>query len=129
MKKTLFEHWNGRQMHASGSWKTTKAEQMLIHSVGIFFVVSVIAVLVSPLIQINWFLIAYIVCCVLAFVMMFLVLFGIVFKKSKSQTFEKRYYDVDFTYNGITGKTENKFMEISKEEFLSGQEREKKIEQ
>ena len=128
MKKTLYEHWEGRQMHASGSWKTTKVEQMLIYTVGFFFAVSIIAVLISPLIHKKWFLIASIVCCVLSFVLMFLVLFGIVFKNSKEQPLEKHYYDVDFTYDGITGETENNVIEISKEEFLSGI-RERKIKQ
>ena len=33
---------------------------------------------------------------------------------------ETHYYDVDYRYNGITGETEDKTLEISKDEFLHG---------
>ena len=36
-RKTLFEIQKGRRMHASGTWKATKKEDLLIKSVGPLF--------------------------------------------------------------------------------------------
>ena len=122
MKKRLYERRKGKQMHASGTWTVTSAERRLINAVGVFFAVSVIAVIISALVQKLWFVIASVVCCAVSFVLMFVVLFGLVFKKSREEPMETHYYDVDYTYNGITGRTEDKTLEISKEEFFHGKE-------
>ena len=114
MRKTLYERRKGRQMHASGSWGITTVERRLINAVAVFFSVSVIAVLASGFVHRKWFLVASIVCCAISFVLMFAVLFGLVFKKSREEPMETHYYDVDYTYNGITGKTEDKTLEITK---------------
>ena len=53
---------------------------------------------------------------------MFVVLFGLVFKKSRKEPMEAHYYDVDYRYNGISGETEDETVEISKDEFLYGKE-------
>ena len=107
-------------MHASGSWRVTSAERRLIYAVAVFFAASVIAVLVSGFVHRRWVLIASIICCAISFVLMFVVLFGLVFKKSRKEPMETHYYDVDYRYNGISGKTEDKTVEISKDEFLHG---------
>ncbi len=122
MRKTLYEYQKGKQMHASGSWSVTSAERRLINAVAVFFAASVIAVLVSVFVHRRWFLIASIICCAVSFVLMFVVLFGLVFKKSRKEPMEARYYDVDYRYNGISGETEDKTVEISKDEFLHGKE-------
>ena len=107
-------------MKASGSWSVTSAERRLINTVAIFFTVSVIAVLASPFIHRSWFLIASIICCAISFILMFVVLFGLVFRKSREKPMETHYYDVDYRYNGITGEKDDQTREISKDEFLHG---------
>ena len=125
MRKTLYEYQKGKQMHASGSWSVTSAERRLINAVAVFFAASVIAVLVSVFVHRRWFLIASIICCAVSFVLIFVVLFGLVFKKSRKEPMETHYYDVDYRYNGISGETEDKTVEISKDEFLHGKENRK----
>ena len=122
MRKTLYEYQKGKQMHASGSWRVTSAERRLINAVAVFFAASVIAVLVSVFVHRKWFLIASIICCAISFVLMFAVLFGLVFKKSRKEPMEAHYYDVDYRYDGISGETEDATVEISKDEFLHGKE-------
>lgn len=120
MRKILYERRKGKQMHASGSWKASAAEQKLINAVTVFFTVSVLAVLISSLLQKKWFMIISIICCAVAFISMFAVLFGLVFKKSRQQPMETHYYDVDYRYNALKGETDDRTREISKEEFLHG---------
>lgn len=120
MRKTLYSRQKGKQMHASGSWKVTKGEQKLVNAVAVFFAISVIAVLASAFVQKRWFLIASIVCCAVAFISMFVVLFGLVFRKSRLQPMETHYYDVDYRYNALKGETDDDTREISKEEFFHG---------
>ena len=122
MRKTLYEYRKGKQMHASGSWSVTSAERRLINAVAVFFSVSVIAVLVSGFVHRKWFLIASLICCAISFVLMFVVMFGLVFKKSRKEPMEAHYYDVDYRYDGISGETEDMTVEISKDEFLHGKE-------
>ena len=124
MKKTLYEYQKGKQMQASGSWRVTSAERRLINAVAVFFAVSVIAVLVSVFVHRRWFLIASIICCAVSFVLMFVVLFALVFIKSRKEPMEAHYYDVDYRYNGIKGEVTDNTVEISKEEFLHGKEAE-----
>ena len=113
MRKTLYTWQKGKKMHASGSWKVTRGEQILINTVAVFFVISVISVLISSAVQIRWFLITSVICCAVAFIMMFGVLFGLVFRKSRQQPMEKHYYDVDYRYNAIKGETDDKTREES----------------
>ena len=120
MKKTLYEHQEGKQMHASGQWSLTKAEQRLIYAVGAIFALSVICVLGGAYAGKSRFLTVSIVCCVISFIALFALLFAVVIRKSKKQPMEKHYYDVDYTYNGITGETDDKTREISREEFRPG---------
>ena len=116
-RKTLFEIQKGRRMHASGTWKATKKEDLLVKSVGLFFTLSVIAVLLSSFLKIKAFLILSIICCAVSFVGMFAVMFGIVFLKSREKPMEKHYYSVDYRYNGLTDEQTDNGYEISKEEF------------
>ena len=120
MRKTLYEHQRGKQMHASGQWSLTKAEQRLIYAVGAFFAISVISVLAGAFSGKSRFLTAAIICCVISFIAVFAVMFGVVIRKSRKQPMEKHYYDVDYTYNGITNETEDKTREITREEFIQG---------
>ena len=120
MRKTLYERRKGKQMHASGTWSVTPGEQKLVNAVAVFFAVSVIAVLISAFVRQRWFLIASVICCAISFILIFVVLFGLVFKKSKEKPMETHYYDVDYRYNGISGQTEDNTVEISKYEFLHG---------
>lgn len=112
-------------MHASGSWKVTRGEQRIVNAVSVFFAVSVIAVLAAPLVQKKWFLILSVVCCAVAFISLFVVLFGIVIRKHRQEPMETHYYEVDYKYDGIIGETDDKTREITKEEFLydSGKEK------
>ena len=118
MKKTLYERQKGKQMHAAGTWKVSAAEQKLVNAVAVFFAVSVIAVLVSAFLQKKWFLIVSVICCAVAFILMFVVLFGLVIRKSRQQPMETHYYDVDYRYNAFSGETDDETREISKEEFM-----------
>ncbi len=116
MQKKLYERKTGKEMKGSQSWSLTEAEKRPVRAVAVFFSISVIAVLLIPFIQVRWFMIAAIVCCVVSFVSIFAVLFGLVRKKSKEKPMEKHYYDVDYTYNVFTGEDDRK-REISAEEF------------
>ena len=78
MRKTLYEHRRGKQMHASGQWSLTKAEQRLIYAVGAFFAISVISVLAGAFSGKSRFLTAAIICCVISFIAIFAVMFGVV---------------------------------------------------
>ena len=127
MRKTLYERQKGRQMRASGSWKATQGEQRLVNAVAVFFAVSVMAVLASPFIHKKWFLILSVACCVVAFISMFVVMFGIVIRKNRQEPMETHYFDVDYRYDGIKGETDDKTREITKEEFLYGGETEQKM--
>ena len=122
MRKTLYERQKGKQMHASGSWSVSASERRLINAVAVFFVASVIAVLVSAFLQKRWFLIVSVCCCAASFIAIFAVLFGPVFKKSRQQPMETHYYDVDYRYNALNEETKDNTREISKEEFLHGKE-------
>ena len=121
-KKTLFEFQKGRQMHAAGTWKATKKEDLIIKLVGLFFSLSVIAVLLSSILRITAILIPSIICCAVSFVGMFVVMFGIVFLKSRKEPMEKHYYSVDYRYNGLTDEQTDNGYEISKEEFYGKKE-------
>ena len=125
MRKILYERQIGKQMHASGSWKTTPGEQRLVKAVSAFFAVSVIALLASPFVQRKWFLILSVVCCAVAFISVFVVLFCVVIRKNRQEPMEMHYYDVDYRYDGIRGETDDKTREITKEEFLQSTETEK----
>ncbi len=120
MRKILYERQKGKQMHASGSWSVTPGEQKLIHAVGAFFAISVIAVIAGSFVGKRWFLTAAIICCAISFISMFAVLFGLVFKKSRQQPMETHYYDVDYKYNAITNETTDHTREITGEEFFHG---------
>ena len=124
-RKTLFEMRKGKQMHASGSWKVTKNEDLIIKVIGLFFSVSVIAVLLSSFLKNTAILIPAIICLAVSFVGLFVVLFGLVYLKSRKEPMEKHYYSVDYKYNGISGEQIDNGREISKEEFFgekSGEE-------
>ena len=116
-RKTLFEFRKGREMHAAGTWKATKKEDLIIKSAGLFFSLSVIAVLLSSILQIKAILIPAIICCAVFFVGMFAVMFGIVFLKARKEPMDKHYYSVDYRYNGIKDEQIDNGYEISKEEF------------
>ena len=116
-RKTLFEFRKGREMHASGTWKATKKEDLIIKSAGLFFSLSVIAVLLSSILQIKAILIPSIICCAVSFAGLFAVMFGIVFLKARKEPMDKHYYSVDYRYNGIKDEQIDNGYEISKEEF------------
>ena len=82
-----------------------------------FFSVSVIAVLVSAFLHIEAILIPSILCLALSFAGMFVVLFGLVYLKSRKEPMEKHYYSVDYKYDGIKDESEDNGHEISQEEF------------
>ena len=117
-RKTLFEKRKGRHMEASGTWKATRQEDLLIKAVGLFFTVSVLAVLISSFFRISALLVPAIICLVISFIGMFAVMFGIVFLKARKEPMEKHYYADDYTYNGISRNASDNGREISREEFL-----------
>ena len=118
-RKTLFEMQKGKRMHATGTWKATKKEDLLIKSVGALFTLSVIAVLLSSFLHIKAILIPSIICCAVSFVGLFVAMFGIVFLKNREKPMEKHYYSVDYKYNGITDEQIDNGYEITKEEFYN----------
>ena len=107
-----------KQMHAQGSWKATKSEDLLVKGMAVFFAFSVIATLLSSFLGIGAMMIPSAVCLVISFIGMFIVMFGIVFMKSRKEPLEKHYYDVDCRYDGIKGEVNDKSREISKEELF-----------
>lgn len=116
-RKTLFEFQKGKRMHASGSWKTTPGEDVVIKVVAVFFALSVIAELLVTILGVSSLVLPVTVCLVISFIGMFVVMFGIVFLKSRKEPMEKHYYDVDYQYNGIKEETKDNTREISEEEF------------
>ena len=81
-----------------------------------------IAVLLSSILRITAILIPSIICCAVSFVGMFVVMFGIIFLKSRKEPMEKHYYSVDYRYNGLTDEQTDNGYEISKEEFYGKKE-------
>ena len=118
MRKTLFERKVGKEFHAEGSWKATPGEDLTIKILGGLFAFCCIAALACPLLFPARIAVIFFI---LTFVFGFAMggyMFFVVYKKSKQQPMEKHYYDVDYKYNGITGKVDDKTKEISQEEFL-----------
>lgn len=118
-RKSLYEVQKGKQMHASGSWKATPTEDLIIKAMGAFFALSVIAELIATIFQIRPLILPATVCLVISFIGMFVVLFGIVYLKSRKEPMEKHYYDVDYKYNGFKNEISDNTREISKDEFYS----------
>ena len=116
-RKTLYEFQKGKRMDASGSWKTTPREEVIIKVVAAFFALSVIAELLVTFLGINSLVLPVTICLAVSFIGMFVVMFGMVYLKSRKEPMEKHYYDVDYKYNGIKGETKDNTREISEEEF------------
>lgn len=116
--KPLYVKRKGRHMQASGSWKATRQEDLLIKAVGLLFTVSVLTTLTASFFHIKSIMVPSIVCLAISFIGMFVVMFGIVFLKSRKEPMETHYYSDDYTYNAISGKTVDNSREISAEEFL-----------
>ena len=116
-RKSLYEFRKGKQMHASGSWKATRTEDLVIKCTGAFFAISVLAELIASIFQIRFLILPATVCLVISFIGMFVVLFGIVYLKSRKEPMEKHYYDVDYRYNGFKNEVKDNTKEITKEEF------------
>ncbi len=117
MKKTLFERRVGKEFHAEGTYKATPQEDRTIKILACLFAVFCVLAIVSP-----FFLSARltILFFILTFVFAFAMggyMFYLVWKKSRQDPMEKHYYNVDYKYNGITGETEDKTREITREEF------------
>ena len=118
LRKTLYEMNKGKQMHEQGYYQATKTEDFLVKAVGLFFTLSVIMTLLSSFLDLNMILIPSVICLIVSFIGMFVVMFGIVFLKSRKEPLEKHYYDVDYRYDGVKGEVDDKSHEISKEEFF-----------
>ena len=116
-RKTLYEFRKGKQMQASGSWKTTPREDMIVKVVGVFFGVSAVAELLVSFLGIRSLILPVTICLAISFIGVFVVLFGLVYLKSRKEPMEKHYYDVDYEYNGIRDEMTDKTREISEEEF------------
>lgn len=122
MKKTLFEMQKGKQMHASGSWGTTQGERMIINILAIAFAACCLIAVFLPIFSGMRYPQLSILFFVLTFVFAFAMggyLFYLVYKKNKEKPMEEHYYSVDYKYNGITDKTEDRTQEISKDEFFN----------
>ena len=117
IRKSLFEVQKGKQMRASGSWKVTRQEDLLIKAVGFIFAASVIVFLLSSFLEIRPLLLPSLIYLIVSFMGMFVVLFGLVYRKSRKEPMEKHYYDVDYRYDGIRNEVNDRTREISKEEF------------
>lgn len=118
MKKTLYERKKGKEMQASGEWAISDAEQRVVNVVAILFLISVVAVLVTAMLPISRiFFGVSIAFAAVMFLTVFATLFLLVFRKNKEVPMDQHYYEVDETYNGITGEVRGETKEITKEEF------------
>ncbi|MBR4462610.1 MAG: hypothetical protein IKS51_08535 [Erysipelotrichaceae bacterium] len=116
-RKTLYEVQKGKQTHASGTWKATKTEDLIVKVTAVFFTVSVVMELIAAFFHIRSLILPVTICLVLSFIGLFVVMFGIVYLKSGKEPMEKHYYDVDYKYDGIKGEISDSTKEITKEEF------------
>lgn len=118
MNKTLYERKKGKEMQASGEWAISDAEQRVVNVVSILFFISVVAIFVTAMLPISRiFLGVSIAFAAVMFLTVFATLFLIVFRKNKEVPMDQHYYQVDETYNGITGEAREATKEITKEEF------------
>ena len=120
MRITLYSRQKGKQMYASGSWRLTKREKILVYIACAFFAISVIDIRMG----IKGGLIPSIVCLVISVLSLFCVLFGLVHKKHKENPMDAHYYDIDYSYSARNGEVIDRTQEVSKEEFF-GQNPEK----
>ncbi|MCR5066514.1 MAG: hypothetical protein K6A14_00445 [Erysipelotrichaceae bacterium] len=116
-EKSLYERRKGKRMEASGTWKATRQEDLLVKGVGLFFAVSVITTLIATFFRITALVTPAIICLVFSFISMFVVLFGLAYLKSREQPMEKHYYSDDYEYKGLSGEVTDNGREITREEF------------
>ena len=109
-------------MYASGSWRLTKREKILVYVACAFFAISATAVLIISVIDIRMgikgVLIPSIVCLVISVLSLFCVLFGLVHKKHKENPMDAHYYDIDYSYSAKNGEVIDRTQEVSKEVFF-----------
>lgn len=108
-RKLLYERRKEKGFYASGSWSLTPKEKRLLSIVCYIFFFSIIAILAGSSIHIysgkmREFLIGSIICGILSFILLFVTMIGLVIKKSKSEPMVKQTYDIDYSYNAITGE-------------------------
>lgn len=117
MRKTLYERKVGKEFQASGTWKATRQEDATIKILGCLFASCCILALIFAFFQSARLSVLFFI---LTFVFAFAMggyMFFIVWKKSREEPMEKHYYDVNYKYNGITGETDDRTKEITRDEF------------
>ncbi|MBR0342669.1 MAG: hypothetical protein IJH64_10595 [Oscillospiraceae bacterium] len=118
MKKTLYERKVGKEFRATGTYKATPQEDLTIKILGgLFAGCCIMALFFSFFFSARIAVLFFILTFVFAFAMGG-YMFYVVWKKSRQEPMEKHYYDVNYKYNGITGETDDRTREITKEEFL-----------
>ncbi len=113
----LYERRKGKEFHASGSWKATKGEKILVEIFGGMFFFGIFIGLFMLLIHPGTLAFIVLGVGVIGAIGVFVSLFAIVLHKHKEQSMETHYYNTDYQYNAFKGQVTDNTREITKEEF------------
>ena len=113
----LYERRKGKEFHASGSWKATKGEKILVEIFGGMFFFGIFIGLFMLLIHPGTLAFIVLGVGVIGAIGVFVSLFAIVLQKHKEQPMETPYYNTDYKYNAFKGQVTDNTREITKEEF------------
>ena len=113
----LYERRKGKEFHASGSWKATKGEKILVEIFGGMFFFGIFIGLFMLLIHPGTLAFIVLGVGVIGAIGVFVSLFAIVLHKHKEQPMETHYYNTDYQYNAFKGQVTDNTREITKEEF------------
>ena len=113
----LYERRKGKEFHASGSWKATKDEKILVEIFGGMFFFGIFIGLFMLLIHPGTFAFIVLGVGVIGAIGVFVSLFAIVLHKHKEQPMETHYYNTDYQYNAFKEQVTDNTREITKEEF------------
>ena len=113
----LYERRKGKEFHASGSWKATEGEKILVEIFGGMFFFGIFIGLFMLLIHPGTLAFIVLGVGVIGAIGVFVSLFAIVLHKHKEQPMETHYYNPDYQYNAFKGQVTDNTREITKEEF------------
>ena len=113
----LYERRKGKEFHASGSWKATKGEKILVEIFGGMFFFGIFIGLFMLLIHPGTLAFIVLGVGVIGAIGVFVSLFAIVLHKHKEQPMETHYYNTDYQYNAFKEQVTDNTREITKEEF------------
>jgi hypothetical protein len=114
----LYERRKGKVFHASGSWRATNGEKLLIEAFGCMFFFGVFIGIMMLFIHPGKLALIILGIGIAGAVGSFVSLFAIVLLKHRRDPMETHYYDADYRRNAITGEETDNTRDITKEEFF-----------